>query len=110
METVMAKISLDKLSVADLKELQRDVATALVQRQAQEREQLKQDMQALAARHGLSLDEIVGRGKGKKGGTVAVKYRNSDNMSETWTGRGRQPRWLVAQLKKGAKLEKFLVK
>ncbi|MBD0191236.1 H-NS family nucleoid-associated regulatory protein, partial [Acinetobacter baumannii] len=30
--------------------------------------------------------------------------------SETWTGRGKQPRWLVAEIEKGAKLEDFLIK
>jgi DNA-binding protein H-NS len=27
---------------------------------------------------------------------VFPKYRNPKNRSETWTGRGKQPRWLVA--------------
>jgi DNA-binding protein H-NS len=34
---------------------------------------------------------------------------NPDNKSETWTGRGRQPRWLVAKLAKGAKLGQFKI-
>ena len=34
-------------------------------------------------------------------------YKN--NTEETWTGRGKQPRWLVAELEKGAKLEDFLI-
>ena len=29
---------------------------------------------------------------------VAPKYRNPDNPAETWTGRGRQPRWVQAAL------------
>ena len=32
-----------------------------------------------------------------------------NNTEETWTGRGKQPRWLVAELEKGAKLEDFLI-
>src|SRR4051794_12275797 len=31
-------------------------------------------------------------------GKVAPKYRNPDNPAETWTGRGRQPRWVQAAL------------
>ncbi|WP_430642597.1 H-NS histone family protein [Bradyrhizobium paxllaeri] len=31
-----------------------------------------------------------------------VKYQNPDQPSETWTGRGKEPRWLVAQLKLGS--------
>ena len=35
---------------------------------------------------------------------VAAKYRNPDNPSETWSGRGHQPRWLQAQLAAGRTL------
>ncbi len=106
----MARVNLDKFSVAELKELQRDVAQALIEREAEEKAAVKAEMMALAAKHGFSLDELVGKAKGRKGGVVAPKYRNPDNASETWTGRGRQPKWLAPLVKKGAKLEKFLIK
>ena len=107
----MALINHDKLSVVEFKELQQDVAQVLVQRQAQERAQAREEMLALAANRGFSLDELMGKTKGRKsGGTVAIKYRNPDNPSDTWTGRGRQPKWLAPLIKKGAKLEKFLIK
>ena len=32
-------------------------------------------------------------------------YRNPTNDAETWTGRGRKPRWLVAALKAGKTVE-----
>ena len=35
---------------------------------------------------------------------VAPKYRNPDKPSETWTGRGRQPRWVQAALAEGRSL------
>jgi DNA-binding protein H-NS len=41
-----------------------------------------------------------------KGGKVAVKYKHG---SDTWTGRGRTPRWLVALEKDGRKREEFRV-
>jgi DNA-binding protein H-NS len=41
---------------------------------------------------------------------VAPKYRNPANPKETWSGRGRQPLWLAAQVKKGRKAEEFLIK
>jgi DNA-binding protein H-NS len=40
---------------------------------------------------------------------VLPKYRNPNNSSETWAGRGKQPRWLVAQLKAGKKINDFLI-
>lgn len=39
---------------------------------------------------------------------VAAKYRDADG--NTWSGRGRQPRWLAAALKDGKKLEDFAIK
>lgn len=46
----------------------------------------------------------------RKLGKVPPKYRNPANKAETWTGRGKQPRWLAAQVKKGKKVEDFLIK
>ena len=48
--------------------------------------------------------------KGRSLGKVAPKYRNPANAKETWTGRGKQPRWLAAETAKGRKLEDFLIK
>ena len=47
--------------------------------------------------------------KGRKLGAVAPKYRNPANPKETWTGRGKQPRWLAAETSKGRKLDEFLI-
>ena len=41
---------------------------------------------------------------------VSPKYRNPDNASETWSGRGRKPRWLEERLAKGAPLEDFAIR
>lgn len=41
---------------------------------------------------------------------VAPKYRNPANPSETWAGRGKQPRWLAAETAKGRKAEDFLIR
>jgi DNA-binding protein H-NS len=41
---------------------------------------------------------------------VFPKYRNPKNRSETWAGRGKQPRWLVAELRSGKKLDDFGIK
>ena len=48
--------------------------------------------------------------KGRSLGKVAAKYQNPANGKETWTGRGKQPRWLAAETAKGKKLEEFLIK
>lgn len=47
---------------------------------------------------------------GRKLPKVAPKYRNPANPSETWTGRGKQPRWLAELTAQGKKVEDFLIK
>ena len=44
---------------------------------------------------------------GKNRKQIAVKY--DDGKGNTWTGRGRAPRWLVAAEKSGEKRESFAV-
>ena len=46
----------------------------------------------------------------RKLGKDAPKYRNPANTKETWSGRGKQPRWLAALTAKGKKVEEFLIK
>jgi DNA-binding protein H-NS len=41
--------------------------------------------------------------------SVLPKYRNPKKPSETWSGRGRRPRWVQAQLGSGKRLEDFLI-
>lgn len=40
---------------------------------------------------------------------VKAKFRNPDQPSETWSGRGRLPRWLDAQLRSGKRLDQFRI-
>ena len=47
---------------------------------------------------------------GRKLGKVAPKYRNPANPKETWSGRGKHPRWMAALIAKGKKADDFLIK
>ena len=52
---------------------------------------------------------LVGKGTSVKGTTssVAVKYKQGDH---TWTGRGKQPKWVAGYVAKGGNLSDLLVK
>lgn len=54
------------------------------------------------------LGRTPGKRGPKRGGKVSIKYR--DDAGNTWTGRGKTPRWLTAAEKKGTKRDRFLVK
>ena len=72
-------------------------------------------VRSLMAEFGLTAADIAGKsaaprlaGVVKPVSKVAPKYRNAAT-SETWTGRGLQPKWLKAALAGGAKLEEFTI-
>ena len=58
--------------------------------------------------NGFSLDEFRQRLKARKSGGVA-KYVDPADPSRTWSGRGRQPRWLRERILSGAKLDDFRI-
>lgn len=49
------------------------------------------------------------KGPRKAASKVAAKYRNPANANETWSGRGKRPRWLAAAIDGGRKLEEFAI-
>lgn len=87
---------------------------------------VRSQLTKLAKASGYTIEELFadvaparGRAKATKApakkavrklGKVAPKYRNPANPKETWTGRGKQPRWLAAHTAKGKKVEDFLIK
>ena len=104
----MAGINVDKLALKELLDLEIRVKKAIATAKIREEDEFKADVKALAAKRGIDVSDVFGSSRGK-GGKVAVKYRNRDNPSDTWTGRGRQPRWLTAALKKGSKIADFAI-
>jgi DNA-binding protein H-NS len=104
----MAKPKIDKMSLNELRALDEKIKHAIEEARAKGRIALKSQVAQLAAAHGFSLSELFGaRPNGKSKSVGAAKYANPDNTSDTWTGRGRKPNWLIARMKKGANLSDF---
>ena len=100
---------LERMSYKDLQELELKVRKAKASAQDRSRTELREKLEAMAAAGGFKIGDLFG-GRGGKGRKVAAKYVNPEDPGETWTGRGRKPRWLSAKLKEGDKIEKFLIK
>ncbi|MGG2097254.1 MULTISPECIES: H-NS histone family protein [Acinetobacter] len=107
------KPDISDLSVEDLKRLQAEAEALIESKKDQAIEDAYNQIIAIADGIGLSVEELLAIGEQKRKKTtrkaVEPRYRNKNNTAETWTGRGKQPRWLVAELEKGAKLEDFLI-
>jgi DNA-binding protein H-NS len=100
--------SLDSMSFAELAQMQARIERLKIEKQNSERNELRQRIIAMAKEHGFEISDLFGKGRNGKA-SVAVKYRDPHNPENTWTGRGRMPRWLVAATKGGkAKREDFL--
>ena len=71
--------------------------------------ELRKDLARLTGSNFKNGERHQQRKRGpKKGVKVAPKYRSP--KGELWSGRGLTPRWLVAEMKKGKKLESFAIK
>jgi DNA-binding protein H-NS len=100
----------DKMSLKELVEIEAKVQKAIAAARDRERADLKKKMAEMASSHGFSVTDLFGGGRGAKGSKKSVgvaKYANPDNRSDTWTGRGRKPNWVLERLKKGSKLSDF---
>ncbi|HRQ65171.1 MAG TPA: H-NS histone family protein [Xanthomonadaceae bacterium] len=91
------------LSKLDTKELDELIAQAKSQKSRIKRSRIadvRKKLRKMAKDEGYSIDELFG-GKPSAKGSAEAKYRNPDNARETWSGRGRKPRWFEAALKAG---------
>jgi DNA-binding protein H-NS len=99
--------NLDGMSYAELAQMQTRIERLKIEKQNAARTELRERIAAMVKEHGFEMRDIFGRGRK---GSVAVKYRDPQNPQNTWTGRGRMPRWMIAATKGGkAKKEDFLV-
>ena len=99
---------LDNMSYAELAQMQGRIERLKIEKQNAERAELRERIVAMVKEHGFELSDILGKGRKGKG-SVSVKYRDPQNPENTWTGRGRMPRWMVAATKGGkVRKEDFL--
>lgn len=99
--------SLDNMSYAELAQMEARIARMKVEKQNAERAELRGRILTMVKEHGFEISDLFGKGRKGKG-SVAIKYRDPQNPENTWTGRGRMPRWMVAAMKGGkAKKEDF---
>ena len=105
----MAKINgLDTYSYPELLKLQERIEAAIAAKRVEDAAATKEQLRAMAEKAGFDIKELFGKRGSPKGSGVA-KYRNPKDGSQTWTGRGRKPNWLVDAVKKGAKLDSFAI-
>ena len=105
-------MDLSELSVAELNKLLSDIPKEIARREKGEKARVRKELEALAAAQGYSLEELLGDGGAtakRAGKPVAAKYRHPENAALTWSGRGRQPKWIAEFLASGGKIETLAI-
>lgn len=108
------EIDIDDLSLEDLRALKTRVDRAIASFDARRRKEALAAAERAARELGFNLSELTGatRGRRNAGGTAGeervVKYVHPENATQTWSGRGRRPRWVIEQLEAGRSLDDLL--
>ena len=116
MQVKFRNLDLNSLSIDELWALHEEVDAVLSERILTEKRALEERLARLN-RASATKGRIAGtdsktnrrRALRRKYPPVLPKYQNPNDQSETWAGRGKQPRWLVSQLKAGKKISDFLI-
>jgi len=106
----LKKFDLATMSVDDLWSLHEKLSEILSTRIKAEKHELEKRLailgRGLAGQTGIT--GASGERPRRRYPVVLPKYRNPQT-SETWSGRGKRPRWLTAAMKSGRKIEEFRI-
>jgi DNA-binding protein H-NS len=98
---------LESASMDELWSLHEQVTSALLRRIPEEKAKLEERLRRLDGTISPNTDAI--NPSRRPYPKVLPKYQNPRDPAERWSGRGKKPRWVRAQLKAGKKLENFLI-
>jgi DNA-binding protein H-NS len=101
----MKNANLKSMSLDELWNLHESVVAELTHKIAEERALLEDRLRKLGST--ITSPQLMRERRPYP--KVLPKYRNPENRSETWAGRGKQPGWVTAQLRSGKKLTDFVI-
>ncbi|MGH8153368.1 MAG: H-NS family nucleoid-associated regulatory protein [Rhodanobacteraceae bacterium] len=101
-------IDVNTLNKKQLRELIRKANGRMKNIDKEQISKVKAKVDAVLKSEGVTFAQVYGRKRGGKTGKVPPKYRNPSG-NETWSGRGKRPRWFVAALKSGKKEKDLLI-
>jgi DNA-binding protein H-NS len=113
-EDVMSRIDFAETSLDELWSLHEQICDVLSTRINAEKRELENRLAQLN-RQQNDRRSVLPKGKPSENAArkqyprVLPKYRNPIMPEETWSGRGKQPRWLVSALKAGGNIEDFKI-
>lgn len=101
MTTALSDNELASLSLAELRALHNRVGRAIDNYEAERLRRARVELDQKARELGFTLDEVVSAKAVRSRTAGKAKYANPADRSQTWSGRGRQPRWFAEALASG---------
>lgn len=99
---------LENMDLDELRVLQKEVSKAVTSYEERKKAEAREALEEQARQLGFSLSDLTGGTKSKtKRAPAPPKYANPENPADTWSGRGRKPRWMEEALKNGHSMEEF---
>lgn len=113
-KTANQPIDISALSIEDLDSLAAQIAERKAQLMQEKRDQVVAQVKELAETSQVPLADVLAelsgkRRKVKRGGSVAPKYRNPSDPTQTWAGRGKKPAWVREHLDAGGSLDELKI-
>ena len=110
---VAENVDFNSMSVDELWSLHEEISAMLSTRIQNEKRELEKRLAILNRGADTIRDSVATRtaepGKERRKYPVVLpRYRNPET-SETWSGRGKRPRWLVAAMDLGQRMDDFLI-
>lgn len=103
-------MELDNLTLRELRDLQSQVAKAIASYEDRKKKDALAELEEKARSLGFSLAELTGMAPARKQrAATSAKYANPMDPSETWSGRGRKPRWFIDAIAAGKTAEDLAI-
>lgn len=101
--------NLNAMSLKELKDLQAQVAKAIATFEDRRRKEAIAELQEFARIKGFNLEELTSVSLVRRRAPAVAKYANPADATDTWSGRGRKPRWFIDALAAGKQPEELAV-
>jgi DNA-binding protein H-NS len=103
---------LEELTFEQLAKLAEAIQKHLNAKRQELREKLRQELIEKALQLGIDPAELVPAHKARGGARIEVKpkYRDTRDPTQTWSGRGRPPRWLQERIAAGESKDDYLIR
>jgi DNA-binding protein H-NS len=109
----MSNKELSRYNLSELKGLLHEIDVEINRRKQGDLAKARQQILAIASEVGVPVEELISGGTKKSnngsGRKVPPQYQNPGDESQTWSGRGRQPKWIAAGIANGKEINDYRI-